>query len=95
MGRNSGREAGQVVEGQLCVVKAAMRDAGAVIVLGLVVDVGDASADNGDFDAGAGQGRLGVAEGINAGVVQRKRLKRCAGRLLIAVRNHAESKYAG
>lgn len=78
----------------MCVVEAAMRDVGAVIVLRPIVDVCDASADNGDFDAGAGQGRLGVAEGIDAGVVQRERLKRSAGRLLIAVRNRAEDKYA-
>lgn len=79
----------------MCVVKAAMCDVGAVIVLRLVVDVRDASADNSDFDAGAGQGRLGIAEGIDAGVVQRKRLKRFAGRLLIAVRNRTKDNYAG
>ena len=83
------------MEGQLCVVKAAVCDVGAVIVLRFVVDVCDASADNGDFDAGAGQGRLNVAQGINACVVQRKRLKRSAGRLLIAVRNRTEDNYAG
>jgi hypothetical protein len=54
VGRNSGREAGQIVEGQLCVVKAAMCDVGAEIILRLIVDVCDASADNCDLDAGAG-----------------------------------------
>ena len=82
------------MEGQLCVVKAAMCDVGAEIILRLVVDVRDASADNGDFDAGAGEGRLGVAEGIDACVVQRKGLKRASGRLLIPVRNRAKDKYA-
>jgi hypothetical protein len=54
-----------------------------VIVLRLIVDIGDASADDGEFNTGTCQAWVNLPQAINSGMVQASRLENRPGLLAL------------
>ena len=65
----------KVVEAKLCVLEAIVAGGGLVVILGFSVGVGNASADDGEFDASACEVGVKLSKCVYAGVIETFGLK--------------------